>query len=91
MSQTGRVLPHAVGINSFSSPGFDRQHATQVVWKPVGITTRRVTAAPSGAFGCLCGYHGDDEKASLSDAFQTSLRALFQDLWGAHPAPALPR
>jgi hypothetical protein len=62
----------------------DRPFATQVVWKPDGITMRRVTADPSGAFGCLCGHHGDDEKVNLSDAFQTSLRALFQDLRGAH-------
>ena len=39
---------------------------------------------PQRAFGCLCGHHSDDEKVSLSDAFQTSLRALFQDLRGAH-------
>ena len=45
---------------------------------------RRMTADPSGAFGCLCGHHGDDEKMNLSDAFQTSLRALFRDLRGAH-------
>jgi hypothetical protein len=45
---------------------------------------RRVTAAASGAFGCLCGHHGDDEKVNLSDAFQTSLWALFRDLRGAH-------
>jgi hypothetical protein len=43
-----------------------------------------MTAAPSGAFGRLCGHHGDDEKVSLSDVFQTSLMALFQDLRGAH-------
>jgi hypothetical protein len=30
---------------------------------------RRMTATPSGAFGCLCGHHSDDEKVSLSDAF----------------------
>ncbi len=45
---------------------------------------RRVTADPSGAFGCLCGHYDDDGKANLSDTFQTSLRALFQDLRGAH-------
>jgi hypothetical protein len=39
---------------------------------------------PSGAFDCLCGFHGDDEKVNVSDAFQTSLRALFWDLRGAH-------
>lgn len=49
---------------------------------------RRMTAAPSGAFGCLCGHHGDDEKVNLSDTFQTSLRALFQDPGGAH-APTI--
>jgi hypothetical protein len=43
-----------------------------------------MTAEPSGAFGCLCGHYGDDEKVNLADAFQTSLRALFQDLRGAH-------
>jgi hypothetical protein len=62
----------------------ERVFTTQAVWKPEGITTRRVTADPSVAFGCLCGHHGDDAKVSLSDAFQTSSRALFQDLRGAH-------
>jgi hypothetical protein len=32
-------------------------------------TMRRITATPSGTFGCLCRHHRDDEKASLSDAF----------------------
>jgi hypothetical protein len=39
---------------------------------------------PSGAFDCLYGYHGVDEKVNPSDAFQASLRALFQDLRGGH-------
>ncbi|MGF6904598.1 hypothetical protein P3T22_005887 [Paraburkholderia sp. GAS348] len=68
----------------FCPSDFDGQLPTQAVWKPDGITMRRMTADPSGTFGCLCGHHGDDGKASLSDAFQTSLRALFQDLRGAH-------
>ena len=54
------------------------------MWKPDGITMRRMTADPSGAFRCSCGHHGDNKKVSLSDAFQTRLRVLFQGLRGAH-------
>jgi hypothetical protein len=46
-----------------------RHQETQAVWKPDETTMRRMTATPSGAFGCLFGHHCDDEKASLSDAF----------------------
>ena len=61
--------------------------STQAVWKPDGMTMRRMTADPSGAFRCSCAHQGDNKKVSLSDVFQTRLRALFQDLRGAQ-APA---
>ncbi|MFM0040267.1 hypothetical protein, partial [Paraburkholderia strydomiana] len=47
-------------------PLTDWPQRVQAVWKPDETTMRRMTATPSGAFGCLCGHHRDDEKASLS-------------------------
>jgi hypothetical protein len=71
VASTGRLVPAGYRPNS-----------TQAVWKPMDYNAAH-DRYPQRAFGCLCGHHSDDEKVSLSDAFQTSLRALFQDLRGA--------